>query len=126
MKIKGIEISGHYIMLCKYCDAVISQCKCFDLNKQKIYAICDECEKKETVKELKEEIDGGEKLLVEHFRKMNGSFYTAFFTAALNADEINLTRLEMGFPLEIKAVRRYKTENGYWENLQSRYDRSLK
>jgi hypothetical protein len=46
MKIKGVDVVGHYIMYCKECNKVISQCRCMDLNKTKYYAVCDECEKK--------------------------------------------------------------------------------
>jgi len=122
MKIKGIEVSGHFIMLCKNCNAVIAQCRCRDLNKPKIYAICDNCEKKETVKELKDELTQGEKLLVEYFREITGSFYTAFFNAALKADMYNLSRLEVGFPEEIHAVKRYKLEDDYWKSIESKYE----
>jgi len=128
MKIKGIEVSEHYIILCNICKKVITQCRCADLNKKKVYSVCDDCkesEKIETIRELKNEITDGEKLLVEHFRGMNGSFYQSFFNAALKADGINLAKLETGFPEEIQAVRKYQTEKSYWERLQQRYDSNL-
>lgn len=124
MKIRGIDVAGHFIMYCKSCNKVISQCRCPDPNKKKIYAICQDCEDKGVTME-KQEITAGEKLLVEHFRGMNGSFYTAFFDAALKADNTNLEKMGAGFPEEIEAVKKYKFEPGYWENLQVRYDNSL-
>lgn len=121
---KGVleNMSGHYIELCTECGTVISQCRCPDPNKTKRYSVCDKCK---TVEKLKGELNAGEKLFVEHMRGLNGSFYTKLFEAAMAADNTNLAKMENGFPLEIQAVRRYKNELGYWEDLEERYDNSL-
>ena len=52
--------------------------------------------------------------------------YTSFFRAAMVADTINSHKLYEGFPEEIEAVRKFKNEDGYWEELQERYNISLK
>jgi hypothetical protein len=64
----------------------------------------------------------GEKLLVEFFKGMTGSFYTSFFELAFRADPDNQERLAAGFPSEMRALQRYKTENGYWQKLLEQYD----
>ncbi len=37
--------TGHFIMRCKECDTVISQCRCMDCNKEIRYGICAKCDK---------------------------------------------------------------------------------
>jgi hypothetical protein len=49
-----------------------------------------------------------------------GSFGIHLFNALSVADGKNLSRLAMSFPEEVKAVKRYKNEPGYWENLVQR------
>ena len=45
MIINGIDVVGHFIMICKKCDKVIAQCKCMDKNKTKYYSTCESCKK---------------------------------------------------------------------------------
>jgi len=89
-------------------------------NKTITYVICEDCKAKKLL------INKGEKLFVEFQLGMNGSFYTSFFRAAMVADTINSHKLYEGFPEEIEAVRKFKNEDGYWEELQERYNISLK
>lgn len=35
--------TGHYIERCKFCNKVMSQCRCIDCNKQVIYSVCTRC-----------------------------------------------------------------------------------
>ena len=39
-------VSGHFVEKCKECGVVISQCRCFDCNKQLILSVCDKCKEK--------------------------------------------------------------------------------
>jgi hypothetical protein len=34
---------GHFIETCKYCDTVISQCRCPSPNKEKRVGVCNNC-----------------------------------------------------------------------------------
>ena len=63
----------------------------------------------------------GERKLVEFQYGMSGSFYTKFFEAAFNADGYNLARLGVGFPEEIEAVKRFRGEPNYWQDLEKEF-----
>lgn len=115
-------MGNHFIELCSECGTVISQCRCPSNDKEKRYSICEKCK---TVESLKGKLNAGERLLVEHFKGMNGSFYTKFFEAAMQADNLNLAKMEAGFPEEIRAVRRYKNESGYWETILAIYESNV-
>lgn len=36
---------SHYIIICKICNVIISQCRCMDKNKEIKGSICSKCEK---------------------------------------------------------------------------------
>lgn len=80
--------------------------------------------KEKVIKELKGGLNLGEALLAEYLFGMTGSFYNGLFQTAMAADNENFMKLAMGFPEEMEALKRYKYENGYWEDLQLRYKRS--
>jgi len=42
-----MSYTGHSICMCKLCDKVISQCRCFHKEKVITYKVCDECKKKQ-------------------------------------------------------------------------------
>ena len=44
-------------------------------------------------------------------------FASAFLKAALAADDENLDRLALGFPVEVIAIRRYWHEVGWWDGV---------
>lgn len=56
---KGGYTSGHYIERCMYCDVVITQCRCPDVNKEHRLSVCWKCgflpqeEKERILKEKK-------------------------------------------------------------------------
>lgn len=50
----------------------------------------------------------------------SGSFSTALFDAIMKADSGNTFKLAQGFPDEVEVVSKYKSESGYWEDLQYR------
>jgi len=66
-------------------------------------------------------LNEGEKRLFEFMNNMSGSFYNHLFQAMFKADRTNLSKLELSFPEEVKAVKRYQNENGYWDKLQKEY-----
>ena len=62
----------------------------------------------------------GEKKFYEFKKGMSGVFYKALFEAGFKADPENLQKLAAGFPDEMAALYRFKSEDGYWENLCAR------
>lgn len=64
----------------------------------------------------------GERRLYEWQKGRSGSFFTSLFRTIALADPENTKRLEKGFPLEVRAYRKYISEPGYWEKLQQEYD----
>jgi hypothetical protein len=38
----------------------------------------------------------------------------------MSADITNQKKLSLGFPNEVEVVRRYKNEDGYWQQLQEK------
>jgi hypothetical protein len=50
----------------------------------------------------------------------SGSFITNLFKTIMSADIQNQFKLSLGFPNEVEVVRRYKNEDGYWQQLQEK------
>lgn len=50
-----------------------------------------------------------------------GSFYGALMKAFFRADNVNFYKLSQGFPEEAEAVRRYRNEENYWDELRKEY-----
>lgn len=53
-------------------------------------------------------------------RGTSGSFMTNLFKTIMSSDIMNEKKLSLGFPNEVEVVRRYRNEEGYWQNLQKR------
>jgi hypothetical protein len=53
-------------------------------------------------------------------RGTSGSFMTNLFKTIMSADMGNQIKLSLGFPNEVEVVRRYKNEDGYWQQLQKK------
>ena len=49
-----------------------------------------------------------------------GTFYKALFEAICRADDMNIDLLALGFPVEVSAYKRYKTESGWWKATQDK------
>ena len=49
-----------------------------------------------------------------------GSFRTALYDLFFKADSSNQAKLESVFPY-LSVARRYRTEQGYWQDLQERW-----
>lgn len=50
-----------------------------------------------------------------------GDFYTVLFKAIERADEVNLRRISMGFPIEVEAYRLYSRESGWWDKVDAKF-----
>jgi len=50
----------------------------------------------------------------------SGSFMTNLFKTIMSADLENMRKLSLGFPNEVEVVRRYKNEDGYWQQLEKK------
>ena len=46
--------------------------------------------------------------------RMLGHFRTALFEAIARADQANLSRLRMGFPIEVGGFDKFTNEEGWW------------
>jgi hypothetical protein len=51
-----------------------------------------------------------------------GSFRTGLYDLFFKADSINQFKLETMYP-ELRVLRRYSNESGYWEDLQKRVEK---
>lgn len=54
-------------------------------------------------------------------RGTSGSFMTNLFKTIMSADISNQMKLSLGFPNEVEVVRKYRNEDGYWQNLQKKF-----
>jgi hypothetical protein len=54
--------------------------------------------------------------------KSKGSFWDGLIKIISQADEQNMCRLGEGFPEEVKTFKRYREEQGYWEDVMRRYE----
>lgn len=59
---------------------------------------------------------------VYFMRGTSGSFKANLFQTIFSADITNQKKLSLGFPNEVEVVRRYQTEEGYWQKLQKRLE----
>lgn len=114
----------HFKEVCIQCKKVVTQCRCMDKNKTVINTVCGECAAKGVTLNMDTKIvplNEGEKHLVEFQKGMSGSFFTSLFRAIMKADHKNKALLARGFHEEVIAVTRFQEEDGYWEDIQSRY-----
>jgi len=68
-----------------------------------------------------DKLDEYEKAAYKWQYKMNGSFFTNLWAAIVKADNHNLGRLALGFPIEVEAYRRYTGIENWWTNVQKKY-----
>ncbi len=67
-----------------------------------------------------DELDEGERHLVDWQYNMTGGFYAALWKAMTIADGQNLSRIGIGFPLEVRAYENFSRVPGWWPELQAR------
>ena len=53
-------------------------------------------------------------------RGTSGSFMTNLFKTIMSSDISNQMKLSLSFPNEVEVVKRYQTEDGYWQELQKK------
>ena len=68
----------------------------------------------------KKEVTRWERELYFYTRGTAGGFYTKLVDAFMHADGGNTARLLMAFPEELIPVHKYRTEEGYLEDLKKR------
>lgn len=67
-----------------------------------------------------EPLDDGEfHLVLWQYGVMSG-FYRDLWSAIAQADTDNMTRLSLGFPLDVGAYMRFANEPGYWDSVKRR------
>lgn len=62
-----------------------------------------------------EKLDEIERALVEWQFRLAGDFKTALWGAIKMADDGNLERLRLGFPVEVQGYIKFSREPGYWK-----------
>ena len=61
-------------------------------------------------------------VLFMHYKKgMAGSGMTALIEAIWKLDRKNRAKIALGYPELVTVCNRFNDENGYWEDLQSRW-----
>jgi hypothetical protein len=68
------------------------------------------------IKDLNEE----ELFIFKWQYRMLGGFKQALIRAIMLADDINLSKLERGFPTEVGGFIKYSTEEGWWRKVQAK------
>ena len=66
------------------------------------------------------EVTRWERELFFYTRGTAGGFYTKLVDTFMHADGGNTARLLQTFPDELTPVHKYRSEEGYWEDLQER------
>lgn len=61
-----------------------------------------------------------ERVLVEWQYRLCGDFQAALWKAIGQADDSNLERLRLGFPIEVEGFLRYSREAGFWQAVQKK------
>jgi hypothetical protein len=64
----------------------------------------------------------GEQRLVEFRFGGASGFFILLFQIMTRADTDNLEKLGKGFPEEVEAYNRFRTEDGYWQELLTEYN----
>ncbi len=55
-----------------------------------------------------------------------GGFYTSLMQTMMRDDTLNSERLSLAYPSLMKAVNRFRNEEGYWEYIETKMKQSLK
>ena len=67
-------------------------------------------------------MNAGEKRLVKWQFGYASGFTTSLFLSMAKADDDNLKRFAKGFPEEVAALIRFRTEDGYWQKLINEFN----
>ena len=58
-----------------------------------------------------------EDIIVQWQYRYLGDFRTALFEAICLADENNLYKLSLGFPIEVEGYKKYSMQEGWWQEV---------
>ena len=72
--------------------------------------------------ETYEEVLKAEKQLYDYFNDRSGTFMHNLISAFIHADADNFKKLSIAFPALSIVVAKYKTVEGYWDELQKRIE----
>lgn len=67
-------------------------------------------------------ISKAEREFMYYYTGRAGSFMMALFDAIQKADSVNQAKLSLGFPEEVRVAQRFRSEEGYFEDLQRRFN----
>lgn len=67
---------------------------------------------------MSDKLTRGERFILEWQYDLLGSFSTNIAKAISCADGYNLEKLELAFPEEVKAYRKFTGENEWWNNVK--------
>jgi hypothetical protein len=68
------------------------------------------------------ELTKSERDFMYYYTGRAGSFTTALFDAIQRADDVNQAKLSLGFPEEVRVDQRFRSEEGYFEGLERRFN----
>lgn len=74
--------------------------------------------------ELTTTISAAEELFMHYKKGMTGSGMTALIDTIFKLDKPNRARIAMGYPDLVEVCNRYNFEEGYWDDLQRRWQES--
>lgn len=67
-------------------------------------------------------ITKAERDFMYYYMDRAGSFTMSLFDAIQKADSVNQAKLSLGFPEEVRVAQRFRSEEGYFEDLQRRFN----
>jgi len=67
-----------------------------------------------------EQLDEDEQILIKWQYGLFGDFYSALMLAIEKADQSNLDKLAHAFPAHVTALKRYRSEAGWWDTVVKR------
>ena len=67
-------------------------------------------------------VTDAEKMFCMYKLNLEGSGMTALITAIFALDVHNRSKVALGFPELVRVVERYKNEDGYWQDLATRWN----
>lgn len=70
-----------------------------------------------------EDLDPMERAVVEWQYKAIGDFKKALWEAIARADDKNLAKLWLGFPVEVMGYSKYAREPGWWPAVQAKFEK---
>jgi hypothetical protein len=68
------------------------------------------------------ELTKAERDFMYYQKRRAGSFMMALFDAIQKADSVNQAKLSLGFPEEVRVFQRFRSEEGYFEDLRRRFN----